>query len=216
MARRATSDAPKRRLKGPERRALIERAAAELFAERGYDGVSLEEIGEAAGVSRTVIYDHFPSKSALHARLCEDHAGRLLVHMAERAAGEGPPLERMRTGIDAVLEFIENDPYAWRIMFSEMAADPERAELAHRLSGQATDAIAALVRANPAAAPLIAERGDDFVDRFATFMRSGISGIAAWWFEHPDVPREQIRDEIVQLLWLGMQRILAGERDLAE
>jgi AcrR family transcriptional regulator len=209
---RATTRAPKRRLKGPERRVLIERAAAELFAARGYEGVSLEEIAEASGISRTVIYDHYPSKAELHRRLSEDHASRLLAFMAERASGSLTPFERMRTGVDAVLEFIQNDPYTWRILFSEQSADPDRAALSLRLQRQGSEAIAALIRSNPVAAPLIEERGAESLERLAEFWRSGIAGIARWWFDHPDTPREEIRDEIVELLWLGMERIIAGDR----
>ena len=61
-----TTDTVRRRLSGPARRQRIEAAAVEVFAERGYDATSVGEIATAAGVTRTVLYDHFRSKRELY------------------------------------------------------------------------------------------------------------------------------------------------------
>lgn len=59
----ARGEVPLRDLaRGAERRDLIEQAAARLFAERGYEDTSLEDVATAAGISRPVIYDHFATK----------------------------------------------------------------------------------------------------------------------------------------------------------
>ena len=77
------------------RREVIEGAATELFAQRGYHGAAMEEIAQRSGVSVPVVYEHFDSKKDLHRRLLErrDHAhraGPVLV----RADGQGDQLQQ--------------------------------------------------------------------------------------------------------------------------
>ena len=64
----------RRRLSAAARRELIERAATEVFAERGYAGASIDEIARRSGVTPPVVYDHFASKLALFTRLLERRA----------------------------------------------------------------------------------------------------------------------------------------------
>jgi AcrR family transcriptional regulator len=202
----------KRRLKAAERRALIEQAAAEVFASRGYDAASMEEIAEAAGVTRSVLYDHYESKRALHLELSRRHARALVEFMAERASREGSPVERLRSGADAALEFVENDPYAWRVFFREPTTDPVVAKVAMAERRRVTEAVASLIAAQPEAAAWVETRGRESLDRYAQFLMSGVSGLASWWYEHPDVPRAVIVDELVEVLWLGLSRLVSDER----
>src|SRR4051794_17590678 len=62
-----------------QRRAALRAAAARLFARRGFDGVSLEDLGSAAGISGPAVYRHFPSKQAVLAALLVEASERLLV-----------------------------------------------------------------------------------------------------------------------------------------
>src|SRR5207247_8425364 len=75
--RTAKTASPRKRLTAAARREVIERAATELFAERGFHGASMEEVARRSGVSVPVVYDHFESKRALHRRLLERHYAEL-------------------------------------------------------------------------------------------------------------------------------------------
>ena len=85
---------PRRRLPAPQRRATLVKAASELFAERGYDHVSLDEVAEKSGVTKVIVYRHFASKKDLYlqllaaiARLLEAEPGlQLPSSMVEPAA----------------------------------------------------------------------------------------------------------------------------------
>ncbi|MCD5347505.1 TetR/AcrR family transcriptional regulator [Agromyces sp. H3Y2-19a] len=70
-----------------DRRAAILAAAATLFAERGYAGVTIEDLGTAVGVSGPAVYRHFPGKAAVLAAILEG-ASRALLDGAERVLGE--------------------------------------------------------------------------------------------------------------------------------
>src|SRR5256885_17006322 len=69
----------RRRLSRDERRAQILDAAAGVFAERGYEATSIDEVAEAAGISKPVIYDHFDSKKDLHIALIDKQTDDLLL-----------------------------------------------------------------------------------------------------------------------------------------
>jgi AcrR family transcriptional regulator len=141
-----TTHTSKRRLPAATRRALIVDAALDAFARNGYEGTSMGRIGTAAGVSRTVLYDHFPSKRALFAALLADtHAG-LLSHLQAAMAADVPMEERMRRGLDSFFAFAEHQPQAWKLLFPDRApVDGEVATDYHRLRAESNRLMAAML-----------------------------------------------------------------------
>jgi AcrR family transcriptional regulator len=199
----------KSRVSRTERRARIESAAEELLAKRGYDGVSLEEIAVAAGITKAVVYDHFASKRALQSELLERQGSELLSHVGERVGAAGlDPLDQLAAGIDAFFEFVESHPFAWRMVFRDPPADRELVALHARLQRQATGAIAALLAAG---APDLAIEPLE-LELAAEGVKWMTNGLAGWWYEHREVPREQVVDAALQVAWLGFGRLRTGER----
>jgi AcrR family transcriptional regulator len=196
------------RLRPEERRQRILDAAVGLFAERGYEGASMTEIARAAGVVASVIYDHFPSKRALHIELLEIH-GSALVERAVGAVEGATPRELLRHSTEAFFEFVAEDPFVWRMLFRDPPPDPEIAAAHRRVRDRATEAIAALIEA---AVPSV-ERAWGMPRRQASWMlaeasRAATDALAAWWYEHPEVPREQVVTVAVALLWEGFDGIV--------
>src|SRR4051794_21178783 len=156
-------DAPgatRRRLPKDERRARILDAAARVFADRGYEAASLDEIAEAAEISKPVIYDHFDSKKALHIELLELQAGEMLEFMTRRAISQDTTEGQLAAGLEAFLEFVETHPYAWRMIFRDpTAADAEIEQAQRRVQLRATSAIAAIAGGHPGGGPTQDERG---------------------------------------------------------
>jgi hypothetical protein len=58
----------------------------------------------------------------------------------------------------------------------------------------------------------IAGRDDLALEMAAEVMRSGLTGLAIWWIDHPEVPRPQIVETAVNALWIGFERVRSGER----
>ena len=195
----------KPRLPGVERRRLIEEAAARLFAERGYAGTSLEDVAAAAGVSRPVIYDHFATKRELHEALVAAHLRALMEFVAARVTLEGAVLEeRLRDGFAAFFEFMEANPYVWRIVMTEplrgsgaSAADP-------RLQSEVTAAVAALIQGSGA------RLDPGRVTRYAESLRWLTTGLASWWWDNRDVSREEVVETIMDLCWTGFDRLTSA------
>jgi AcrR family transcriptional regulator len=194
---------PRRRLSAAERRRRILAAAQEVFAQKGYHGSSLDEIAQASGTSKALIYEHFDSKRALHETLLTEHANALLERFAANAATGATGEERLRGGVDAFFAWVQERPEAWRALFRD-AADPDLAPMIGRLQAQAAQAIAALV---PPGAP-----GSDpqQVEVYAQLTSGACQALANWWADHPEVERAVLVDRVIEFCWVGMQRLAAA------
>jgi AcrR family transcriptional regulator len=152
-------------------------------------------------VSRSVLYDHFPSKHALYLSLLERESALLLEHIAARILGEGSHRERMQNTVDAFLSFVETHPLAWQMLSRQGAGDPEIAAADNRLRARSAEAIRSLL-----AADLIAAGVDPAGPRAEILVEvagSAVEGIARWAHEHPEVTREELVDSVTELLWGG-------------
>ena len=201
-----TQTRTRRRLSAARRREMILRAAARVFAERGYSGASMTGIAAVAGIAPSVIYDHFGSKRDLHIQLLTQHAGAL-VESTTRLPADGTGAELLRAGTEAFFSFVEQHRYAWRMLFWDPPADEEIAAIHARIHRHATAAIARLIHRMPALGlpqGIPRERADEMLARA---IKSSNDGLAAWWYEHPEVPREQVVDVAVSLCWHGLGRL---------
>jgi AcrR family transcriptional regulator len=202
----------KRRLKRPERRALIERAASQLIAERGYDAASLEEIAAAAGISKSVLYDHFPSKAELQISLLNENSDALMAFVAERVSAADGPEARLRSGIEAFFEFVETHPFAWRTIFRDPPSDPRVAEAFIAMHRNVTHGIATMFRTEPEVAAVIESGDDQRLVMLAEQLKMAMRGLAGWWYEHREHTREEMVAAVMDLVWLGIERLASGER----
>ena len=202
----------RRRLSAEARREVIERAATEVFAERGYRGASIDEIARRSSVSPPVVYDHFASKQELHARLLERTRDELLAVWREHLAGDEAAEVRIPRAFDAWARYIETNPYAARMFFRESTGEPEAEAIHRQVRAQAQGALGAIVGREPGAERLAGSADAEALEMAAEVIRSGLAGLAVWWSEHPHVPREQIVAVAVNVLWLGFERVSRGER----
>jgi len=203
---------PRRRMKAGERREVIERSAIEVFAEHGYHGASIDEIGRRSGVSAPVVYDHFASKQDLHRRLLERTRDELLQVWRADLFAEGPAEERIPGALDAWAAYVETHRYAVRMFFRETTGDPEVEAIHRDVQDGARAALGAILGREPGAEGIVGSRDPEALEMAAEVMRSGLTGLAIWWSEHPQVPRAQVVATAVNVLWVGFERVRRGER----
>lgn len=204
----AEAKAGRRRLSPQRRRELILDGAMQVFAERGYEAASMAEIARAAGITPAVIYDHFPSKAALQIELLESQTAELLSHVGAALEGASDdPTERMRVGVDAFFGFVEEHRFTWRILFRDPPSDPEVAVVYLQLERQATAGIAAFIEMG--AGDALARYPDpaQAAEMFAEALKAAQNGLASWWYEHPEVPREEIVERLLEFCWDGLGRV---------
>jgi AcrR family transcriptional regulator len=214
MPSRSTIRAPaqrpattRRRLPGPERRALILDAALRTFAANGYDGAAMDEIAAAAGISKAVVYDHVASKRELYTQLL--HAIRTeiegLVEEALRAPGIGGE-ERVRAAVEAIYGYVEARPEAAHLLVLELQGANVSA-IGRDLEERVAEDLARTLDGETAAFRDAPDR-EMHLTVLAELLKSVVLGGASWWYRHPDVMRETLVERTVDVLWPAIERVV--------
>jgi AcrR family transcriptional regulator len=203
---------PRKRLSAEARREIIEQAAAQVFAERGYHGASIDEIARRSGVSPPVVYDHFESKLDLHRRLLERTRDELLAMWRKHLGGDDPAEVRIPRALDAWARYVESHPYAPRMFFHETTGDPEVQAIHDEVTAAGRAALGGILGREPGGENIAGRPDAESLEMAAEVIRAGLTGLAIWWNDHPDVPRERIVATAVNALWIGFERVSNGER----
>lgn len=122
-----TDRQPRQRLAPDERREAIRAAAADLFGQRGYAGVSVAEVARGAGASEALVYRYFDGKPALHAAVVGDAIHALAAEQRAADAALGPHTsarDRVRTSLSIYLDFVATHPVGWAARYGEEAEYP--------------------------------------------------------------------------------------------
>lgn len=195
-------DAPTRptRLPRKERRVQLLAAAQSVFVERGYHAAAMDEIAECAGVSKPVLYQHFPGKLELYLAILDGLNTDLVTTVTEAVAGVTENKLRVAAAIDAYFEFVERAGAAFRLVFeSDLTHDPlvhERVEAAGRALSTAI-------------ADIISE-DTDLVRAKAELLGVALSTMAhtsarSWLSSGQPIPRAEAAELIAQLAWRGIR-----------
>jgi AcrR family transcriptional regulator len=174
-------------------------AALELFGERGYHATSIADIGVRAGISKSVLYHYFGSKAGLYELIAETEGEALLERVAAAVPAD-PDAPRLRAGIDAFLAFLAERPATWRLLVRDPPADPELIAVHERIVREREDALSLLL-----ARPSKRTEAAAHVSLVATAIRA----FAAWWYEHQEVPREEVVDAVMDVAAAAAHRIHA-------
>ena len=200
----AATSAPKRRISASARRALLFGAALKEFSTHGYEGASLGRIAQEAGVTRSVLYDHFPSKRALFGALLEAKHDQLLCHLREAMASGVPSARRIEAMLDAFLRFAEREPEAWRLLYPDHApVDPEVAADHRRLRRDASRLLGRMLAPDARRAGL--DPSSTVARAVFALQQSALEGLVRWWYAHPRVTREQVLEAAMKALWSGIE-----------
>ena len=201
----ATPPTPRRRLTAEERRGEILEAALAVFSRRGYHPSSIDEIAQAAGISKALIYEHFASKEQLHVSLIEMYASELFRRVAAAGAPGPDASKRLEAGLDAVFGFVEERRGAWQMLFRE-TVDPEAVAALDSVGVGVMALVAELIAQDPGAAPGD-KRSDQAIEMIAQMIVGSTQALANWWNDHQDVPRERLVAMAMELLWPGLERL---------
>jgi AcrR family transcriptional regulator len=191
----------RRRLSPQSRRTLIDQAATTVFAERGYQAATLQEISVSAGVVASVIYDHYRSKEDLYLSLLNEHSRAL----REKTIRLPPPNDikgGLRLQIDDFYRGIESDSFLWRTMFFDPPSDPKIAAAHAQLQAKAGEAITEALQAGSLRR---GPPGDATATRMlAEMVKGALNGLASWWWRHQEVERNTVVEVATSLLWDGL------------
>jgi AcrR family transcriptional regulator len=201
--------AKRQRLKPEVRREKLLEAATEVFAERGYEGARVEQIADVAQVSPGLLYRHFEGKRELYEELLLLANRQLLEHLAQAAAPNLPTDQRVLRGLDSFFSFVETHRNLWRLIMKDVV-EPEIAAIREDV-----------VRRSVAMVATLAAQEQDFggtqphereLEMVSVIVVGSVVSLAAWWMDHPTVPRNVIVAAAMETLWVGLERARAGER----
>ncbi|GAA2020698.1 TetR/AcrR family transcriptional regulator [Terrabacter terrae] len=198
-ADRADSSPPRARMTGPERREQLIKVGRRLFAEKGFEATTVEEVASKANVSKPVVYQHFGGKEGLYAVVVDREIQALLGGISaalEEPEGARVLLERATL---ALLDYIERDPAGFRILVRDSPPGQSTGSFASVLGDVA-------VHVEHLLAAEFKQRGLD--PKSAPIHAHMLVGMVAltgqWWLDRRKFKKDQVAAHLVNLAWNGL------------
>ncbi|MEU0373345.1 TetR/AcrR family transcriptional regulator [Streptomyces sp. NPDC006283] len=189
------------RMTGAERREQLLDIGRALFAEKGFEGTSVEEIAAKAGVSKPVVYEHFGGKEGLYA-VVVDREMRQLLDMVTGALTAGHPRELLEQAAFALLDYIEAYTDGFRILVRDSPVAQSTGTFASLISDIATQVEDILGME-------FKNRGFD--PKLAPLYAQALVGMVAltgqWWLETRRPKKAEVAAHLVNLAWHGLDRL---------
>jgi AcrR family transcriptional regulator len=186
-----------RRIGADERRATIARAAGPLFARHGYAGARLEDIAAAAGVTKPIVYRHFASKKDLYLSLLAKHEDDLptFIEDLDVPPGDGSPEALVRAILERWLDYVRENQHAWVMLFRDSSGDLEIQARRRHVSRRARQVMGEFI-GDLGGGTIPATQ----VEPTAELLTSGLAGLALWWIDHPDVPKQVVLEAAARMI----------------
>ncbi len=187
------------RLPRSARRRQLMAAAQDVFVAQGYHAAAMDEIAERAGVSKPVLYQHFPSKLELYLALLDTHCDAIVGRVRAAMAATTDNWERVRGAVRAYFDFVDQESEAFRLVFeSDLRNEPvvrQRVERVERLSVEAlTETIMAETEVARARAELLAAGLTGAAETAARF----------WLASGRRIPKDEAEQLLAALNWRGI------------
>src|ERR1044072_3677592 len=130
------------RLPRSARRKQLLPAAQQIFVAHGYHAAAMDDIAERAGVSKPVLYQHFPGKLDLYLALLDQHCESLIQAVRNALASTTDNKQRVRATMDAYFAYVEDDGGAFRLVFeSDLTNEPAVRERVDKVTNEWAEAI---------------------------------------------------------------------------
>lgn len=189
------------RLPRSARRLQLLDAASAIFVERGYHAAGMDEIAVHAGVSKPVLYQHFPSKLDLYLAVVDSHAEKLVNDVNTALLTTTDNHQRVQAAVQAFFDFIDQDNSGYRLIFSSDASDPAVIRRVEGATEACVDAVYGLVMHDSGL--------DPYRSRMLAAGLVGASQVnARYWLEAKrPIDKKSAVDTTVALLWGGLSHV---------
>ncbi|GGP59661.1 TetR family transcriptional regulator [Saccharothrix coeruleofusca] len=204
MAARKQDDAtpvPRVRMTGKERREQLLDVARALFAEKGFEVTSVEEIAHRAGVSKPVVYEHFGGKEGIYAVVVDREMQSLMDQIVNALSG-GHPRELLEQAACALLDYIEGSTDGFRILVRDSPVASSTGTFSSLLNDIASQVESIL-------GLHFSRQGYD--RRLAALYSQALVGMVAltgqWWLEVRKPKKDEVAAHLVNLAWKGLSHM---------
>jgi AcrR family transcriptional regulator len=186
---------------GKERRQQLLDIGRRLFAERGFEGTSIEEIAAKAGVSKPVVYEHFGGKEGLYAVVVDREMDRLLTMTTTLLEGEHSR-PKFEAAAVTLLRYIEDNADGFRILVRDSPPGSGGGTFATLLSDIAAQVEYIL-------ADFLTSRGRDpkLAPMYAQMVVGMVAFTGQWWLDARKPKLEQVAANMIDLAWNGLAEL---------
>ena len=197
-------------MSGKQRREQLLDIGRQLFAQRGYESTSVEEIAAKAGVSKPVVYEHFGGKEGLYA-VVVDREMQLLLDMVTGSLTGGHPRELLEEAALALLDYIEASTDGFRILVRDSPVTQSTgsfASLIGDIAVQVEDILGLEFKSrgfDPKLAPM-----------YAQMLVGMVALTGQWWLDVRKPRKAEVAAHLVNLAWNGLQGMEKKPRLLSE
>jgi AcrR family transcriptional regulator len=214
--RRHTSGLPRRsRLPRAERERQTLEAAHALFAERGYAGVTMDDVADAVGVTKPLLYKYFGNKERLYLA-CMEPAGELLTRtVVDAVTPTTSPAEALRAGLLAFFAFLDTDRDAWRVLFDETL--PVSGEVAQRVAeyrDRITELVATAVLSQLPPSGRVMDRSE--VEALSAAVLGAAEALGRWWLRGEAISASRAAELLISTVEPGLRLRTRGGRSSDE
>ncbi len=182
-----------------ERREQLIDVSRKLFADKGFEGTSVEEIAARAQVSKPVVYEHFGGKEGIYAVIVDRELQHLLVMLSEALSAGGHPKRIVERTALALLDYIDSETDGFRILVRDSPVAQATGTFSSLIGDVATEVehlLAEQFRRRglaPTTAPM-----------YAQMLVGMIALTGQWWLEARTPDREAVAAHLVNLAWNGL------------
>ena len=187
---------------GKERREQLLDIGRALFAQRGFDATSVEEIALNAGVSKPVVYEHFGGKEGLYAVVVDREMSKLLAAITGALTSTGSPRQLLERAAFALLDYVESSSDGFRILVRDSPVAQSTGSFASLISDAATQVEHIMVRQ-------FRERGFDpkNAPMYAQMLVGMVALTGQWWLDARKPDKAVVAAHLVNLAYNGLANL---------
>ena len=170
-----------------------------MFVSQGYHAAAMDEIAERAGVSKPVLYQHFPSKLELYLALLDESVDTLLEAVRDALRSNPDPKQRVAATFGAYFEYVGGEGQAYRLVFeSDLSNEPAVRDRLDRAQRECAAIVSQTIRED-------AGLSDDEAHLLSVGMVGMAQVTARYWLgKRDDIPREAAEQLVARLAWRGI------------
>lgn len=192
---------------GEQRREQLLDIGRALFAERGFDGTSIEEIANRAAVSKPVVYEHFRSKEGLYAVVVDRAMEHLLGAVTSALTAPAHPRVVLERAAFALLDYIEESTDGFRILVRDSPVAQSTGGFASLIS-DAAGQVEHILAAEFSARGLDAQHAP----MYARMLVGMVALTGQWWLDVRTPEKSEVAKHLVNLAWNGLAGLEAQPR----
>lgn len=192
----------KQRLTGAERRVQLMEIGRAVFASKGYEATSIEEVAQQAGVSKPIVYEHFGAKEGLYAAIVEREMDNLVARVTA-SISQGTPRQRFEDAVLAFMAYVKDEPAGFAVLTRDSPTATTRRGLT-RVIDDLAQRVGDVFRSEFE----LAGYPSKVAPIYANALLGMVTQVGHWWAaEGKSFSTENVARHVAALGWMGLRHL---------